>query len=79
LQRKPEIGSVDLIFWQCFTDLDASRSSGMGVSPISPHDVEAWARIQQVTCGQLIQDIWSVVHLVDRHRLSSIDTNSEKT
>lgn len=59
-----------MIFWTCFADLDGSRVTGMEASPIQPSEVEAWCRLRNLRCAELIEDIWAIVHAVDRHRMN---------
>ena len=67
----------EALFWQCFVDLDSSRSVGMESGPIPPSEVEAWCRLHGFECAQLVEDIWTVTHLVDQHRMSQVRENSK--
>ena len=66
------------MFWHCFADLDASRITGMEASPIQPSEVEAWWRLQGYTCCHLAEDLWTVVHRVDQHQMSTVREDQEK-
>ena len=46
-------------------------------NPIRPDDVLAWCRIHRVSNGELVEDIWRVVHLVDLHRLAEARESRE--
>jgi hypothetical protein len=43
----PEIPMAGRRLWGIFIDLNASRASGMGPSPISYVEIEAWSRLRR--------------------------------
>lgn len=68
-----------MVFWQCFCDLDSSRIIGMEASPIQASDVDAWCRLRDLHhSAQLVEDIWSIVHLVDLHRMAQMRADQSK-
>jgi hypothetical protein len=48
LEEKP-IPATGRALWEVFVTLAGSRRSGMGVSPLTLTDIEAWCRLTQVT------------------------------
>jgi len=66
------------VFWSAFVELDGSRAVGMDVSPIPPSEVLAWCAIRGFTDGEMIEDIWQVVHMVDLHRMARMREKSER-
>ncbi len=61
--------------WQWFLDLNASRTSGMGPSPITQLDLLAYSQLHQVRFEQ-----WqlSAIRHLDRVALSSTSESNKK-
>lgn len=49
----------------------------MESGPIPPSEVEAWCRLHGLHCAQVVEDIWTVSHLVDQHRMRKAREESQ--
>lgn len=45
----PPVPRAARAVWEAFVQLASSRASGMGLSPISLADIEAWCRLSGIT------------------------------